>query len=74
MHPGAEREAAPVVLSAANEAAAAVGPAAGRTAEEIVTQLKNELTTRGMDLPPEVLNNAAAEILAGNEIEFSGGL
>ena len=74
MHPGAEREVAPVVLSAANDAAAAVGPAAGRTAEEIVAQLKNELTTRGMDLPTETLNNAAAEILAGNPFEFSGGL
>lgn len=74
MHPGAEREVAPVVLNAANDAAAAVGPAAGRSAEEIVAQLNDELTTRGMDLPAETLEKAAAEILAGNPIEFSGGL
>lgn len=74
MHPGAERDVAAIVLAAANEAAAAVGPAAGRSAEEIAEQLNNELTTRGMDLPAETLNNAAAEILAGNPFEFSGGL
>lgn len=74
MHPGAEREVSAIVLDAANEAAAAVGPAAGRSKEEIVAQLDEELTTRGMDLPSETLNNAAAEILAGNPIEFSGGL
>jgi len=74
MHPGAEREVAAIVLSAANDAAAAVGPAAGRSAEEIATQLNDELTTRGLDLPPATLKNAAAEILAGNPFEFSGGL
>ncbi|WP_407343215.1 hypothetical protein [Pengzhenrongella phosphoraccumulans] len=74
MHPGAERKVAPIVLAAANEAAVAVGPAAGRSATEIAGQLNNELTTRGMDLPPETLKNAAAEIVAGNPFEFSGGL
>jgi len=74
MHPGAERVTAAIVLEKANEAVAAVGPAAGRSQDELVEQLDTELKTRGMDLSHEVLAHAAAELVAGNPIEFSGGL
>lgn len=74
MHPGAEREVAAIVLEKANEAVDAVGPAGGRTQDELVQQLNDELKARGMDLPREVLTKAAAELAAGKPIEFSGGL
>ncbi|HEY8719247.1 hypothetical protein [Pengzhenrongella sp.] len=74
MHPGAERDVAAIVLEKANEAAAAVGVAGGRSAEEIAEQLNEELIKRGMNLTGDVLRKAAAEIVAGHPIEFSGGL
>jgi len=74
MHPGAEREVAAIVLEKANEAVDAVGPAGGRSEEELAEKLNDELKTRGMDLSHEVLMKAAAELVAGNPIEFSGGL
>jgi len=74
MHPGAEREAAAIVVEKANEAVDAVGPAGGRSEEELAEKLNDELKTRGMDLSREVLTKAAAELAAGNPIEFSGGL
>lgn len=74
MHPGAEREVAAIVLEKANEAVDAVGASGGRSQEELAEQLNDELKARGMDLPREVLMKAAAEIAAGNPIEFSGGL
>lgn len=74
MHPGAERVAAAIVLEKASEAVEAVGAPGGRSEEELAEKLNTELTERGMDLPREVLAQAAAEIAAGNEIEFTGGL
>ena len=74
MHPGAERELAAIVLEKASEAVEAVGPAGGRSQDELAEQLNDELKARGMDLTSAVLTKAAGELAAGNQIEFSGGL
>lgn len=72
MNPDADRVIAALILDKANEAVAAVGPAAGRLAADIESQLSDELAKRGVNLPRTTIGEAAAVIAAGRPFEFRG--
>ena len=72
MNPNFERDALGMILARANEAVAAVGPAGGSSAEQILAQLTVELEGRGVDLPRETLIPAAEAISEGESFEFRG--
>ncbi len=72
MNPNFERDMGAMIVTKANEALAAVGPADGRPAERLEAALSSELKARGIDLPHETLRLAAEAIAAGQPFEFRG--
>ncbi len=70
MDPNAGPVVAAILVGKANEAVAVVGAPRGREVSEIGEAIGVALRMRGLNLPDDLIEKAAASIAAGEHFEF----